>query len=757
MTRSFRILICLLLAVILVSSAAVSVFGDVTDADMVRKARFYSRLFRERYESGTEGGTEAEAEETGDTVSSVVFVSADGSDENGDGTESSPFATVTHAMEKLRETNGAGSGGATVVLGNGTFSLSEPIVITSDDSGPDRPLTIKGSGDTLICGGVYLDSSAFAKAEGDVVSLFPESVRDSIVMLDLKQYGYSPEDIAGAKTKRNYLKEAVMLSENGTLQTLCRYPNDDWSFIPEGWMLDQYGNVTDKTDNDGDPEHEAKKYVIRYDSELESHVRTWSMYDRVYVAARLNQLWCTDNTYVLEFDPEDTVMTLPYTGGYNPVPGGVFYWYNVPEELDMPGEYYVSDDAVLYYCPSADFENSSFTIPVSRGLVDITADCVTLKDLRFDASAEDGITASGDDIAVTGCEITSIHGEYAVRVTGDRAKITGNVIHDVCQTAVSVESGNIETLEKGDSLVSNNRIYNFGINDWPYTMGVDVDGAGVTVSHNEIYDSKTRGIYWDGAYMTIEYNDVHDVLTSSDDIGAISCDGRVHAGNVIRYNFIHNIGCTGVLKDINKLFPDYRYIGCAAVYGDFYGSYYECYGNVILTVNGSGFYGGGRGIGIHNNLIMDCSRWYVSLSSYDYEDFYSQGTGGTTGFASYIHNEAWTAANPDLAGLVTDLSKVDRTDPSGYAMPVGIEVRNNWIHFNKFVRDFSNWGIAPYSLSESMFFFSGDTIDVENRTNANVSVYNSKRDSLDIEEVIRMSEELTGIDYETFLSMGLEK
>ncbi len=757
MGRTNKTVICLALVILIIWGFALSAGSAAPTGDGIRKAIYYYWLFSEKYRNGgedEEAQAPAAGEREGDIL--VVHVSENGSDTSGNGTLEAPFATLQGALAKLRETSREGFAGVTVRLSDGVYRITEPIAVDDGDSSAACPLTIEGSGDSLICGGVYLESGDFTPASGETAELFPDEVRDSIVMIDLKQFGYTPEKIASMKSSRNYLLKAVMLSKNGSLQTLCRYPDGDWSFIPEGWMLDQYGDVTTVTDNGSDPEHEAKKYVIRYDSELEDHVRSWSMSDTVFVAARMNQLWCTDNTYVLGFDPDDTLMILPYTGGYNPVPGGIFYWYNVPEELDAPGEYYVSDDAVLYYLPGDDFETSSFTLPVSEGLMDIQADCVTLRNIRFDASAESGITAQGNGITVEGCEISTVRGDHALRCKGNGITVAGCEIHDVAQTAIDIDSGDLINLVKGDSVVYNNRIYRFGINNWPYTMGVNLDGAGITVSHNEIYDSKTRGIYWDGAYMTIEFNNVHDVLTASDDIGAISCDNRDHACNVIRYNYIHRIGCTGVLKDINARFPDYRYMGCAAVYGDFSGSYYECYGNVIETVNGGGFYGYGRCISIHDNLIIDCSGWYVILNSYEYEDYYNLGKGGSIGLPGHVRNEAWAEANPDLAGLVTDLSQVESTDPRGYAMPAGIEVRNNWIHFNKFIRDFTNWGIAPYSIGKAIYAFSGDSIDVpeNSHSNRNVSVYNSRRETYTIEELLEKAKDVIDLNYGTFIQMG---
>ena len=56
-----------------------------------------------------------------------------------------------------------------------------------------------------------------------------------------------------------------------------------------------------------------------------------------------------------------------------------------------------------------------------------------------------------------------------------------------------------------------------------------------------------------------------------------------------------------------------------------------------------------------------------------------------------------------------------------------------------------------------MFYFSGDTIDVEVRSNLNVSIFNSKRESVNIEELLEKARNVIDLDYETFLKIGLVK
>ena len=307
-------------------------------------------------------------------------------------------------------------------------------------------------------------------------------------------------------------------------------------------------------------------------------------------------------------------------------------------------------------------------------------------------------------------------------------------------------------------MISENDIYDFGLLSWPYTKGICIDGAGILVSHNDVHDSKTRAIYWSGAFQTIEYNDVHNVLTASDDIGAISTDDRIQAQNVIRYNYIHDIGAVGALANIKDFNPDYSYMGSAAVYGDFGGSYFEAYGNVICNVNGNGFQVGGRCISIHNNLIVNCSHWYVWDTAIQYSDYYREGKSGSSrhGYPDYIYSPAWKEANPDLASLIMDMAQTEHDDPRAWAAPVGNVIMNNWCHFNKADRYFSNWGVSPYSIEDVIYDFS-DEIDVERgqRTNRNVSNYSGKREQPDLEELITVTAKgFVDMTWEQFQTIG---
>ncbi len=689
----------------------------------------------------------------------TVYVAVNGKND-ADGTKKNPFAILPAARDAIRDIDRTGLSGIDIIVTAGVYSITEPITFNSQDSGTaDCPVRIIGEDGARIVGGVAFTHEAFTAAEGDILEYLPDP--DKIVMLDLTKYGYSPELVSELIANKDYQAVAPAFSADGALQTLARYPNeaDGWINITEGWMLDRNGNVTPYTDNDVGSDHEQfpVKTKIQYGEEHMTRVQSWHNDGNIRIAARFNQLWCSDNTKIETISAEEDIFYIPYTGGYEPLAGTVMYWYNVPEELDCPGEFYITSDAKLYYYPTDEFETAVFSLPTSDGIFNIDASYFAVENLKLESTRANGITANGNNVSIIDCEISAVAGEYAILADGDNILIEGNHIHDCRKSAVSLNTGNVETLVRGNSLITNNDIHDFGLNSWPYTYGIHITGCGSTVSHNDIYNSKTRAIYWLDAYHTIEYNDVHDVLTAADDIGAISSDHRVNVGNVIRYNYIHNIGCVGALAEIDKINPDYKYLGCAAIYGDFGGSYWEAYGNVIEHINGNGFQVGGRDIKMHGNLLIDCSNWYVWVTAMQYDDAYKYNKNYTYSVPDYVFSDVWKEANPDLASLKFDLTDVPADDPLGWAMPVGNIVQNNWIHYNRGERDQTQWGIAPYYIYAEVFMFSADTIDVRSnqKSNANTSHYNSRRENYSLEEVIKTTAaDVIEITWEQFQNIG---
>lgn len=699
---------------------------------------------------------ETDAPETGEKIAKV-YVSPNGDDENGDGSENAPYATVQMAVYATRNFSRDAYDGIDVIIKAGTYTITEPILIGSSDGGTAScPVRYVGEEGTVIVGGVALTAADFSKSKDGAVQYMPADVQDKIVQVDLTNHGYTIEQVRAKLDDRNYRYAAITFTVDGEYQTIVRFPNEDWLNIEErSTMIDQYGNPTMVTDNEGG-EFEAVTMQIEFGDEYIERVNSWHSIEYARAAGHYNVLWVSDNTKINYFVPGDDLMIVDYCGGYAPEAGGLLYWYNIPEELDIPGEYYIDENAVLYYYPKDGFEDAVISMPLSSGLLNIDdADYLTLERIHFTSSLTNGITANGTDyLTIVDCEVSSIAGEKAISANGDNIQIKGNHIHDCSKGAVSIRTGDQATLTEGNSIVYNNHIHDWGVFYYPYADAISGGGCGLTISHNEIHSSNASATSCGGAKVIIEYNEVYDLLRTSDDIGAVDNSGW--GDNITRYNYIHDVGAVGAAGAVEIL----NDMGSAAIYWDAGGSYATAYGNVIEGVNGNGIIiNGGRGCSAYQNLIINCDRWYIWTTAIIFSQMYNNGTisQSKTSYPDYVYSDVWKEFNPLPSTHVLDYSTIDPMDPRGWAAPTDNTVHDNWIHYNRGVRDFSNWGVRPYWIEDYVLQFSGEEnfdFGIDGTVTKNISTYNSRRETYNIEDLIVQAEGVIDMDLERFAKIG---
>ena len=676
-----------------------------------------------------------------------IYVSPDGNDTTGDGSISTPFATIEKARDTVRNLNKAELSGIDVIIKSGVYTLSSPIELTSADSGTEA-CTIRyiGEGNSTIVGGVALSASDFSKATGNATQYFPDDVKDKIVQIDLTTIGFTKDYLNNIMSQWSFIDKLPRLAVNGEFQTIARYPNDDYINIVSGFIE---GGESYASDN-------VSPTTINYGEEHFDRVHSWHDISSIRVYGRYSVLWASDNTEIWSFDDKEPIMIVPFSGGHDPVPGGLLFWYNIPEELDAPGEFYIDSDAILYYYPTDAFTTATLSIPLIDSLITLdSTDHVTFENLKFESANVYGITGKGDFVTVKDCELSSIIAEAAISLKGNNILIQGNHVFYVGRNGIAVETGDLPSLTKGNSVIYNNVLHDWGLYTTPYAKGINPTGCGITSSHNYLYNSNGEAFGGGGAYNVQEYNYVHDVLRNSDDLGAFS-GNTGFVGNVVRYNCIYNVGSVGAAAEAENLHK----MGSAAIYWDGGGSYAEAYGNVIETVRGHGFIlNGGRGLQIHGNLIIDCTMWYAQVVGTFYARALERDTysGTTSDYPDFVHNEAYKQANPELDLIVTDLSLTTPDDPYGWAAPAGDLVLNNWSHFNKYNRAFSNWGVRPHYIEDCVFKFSGDNIDVKkDGTDDHTSSYNSRREKVDLKDLItNVAAGVIEIDWDTFGQIGI--
>ena len=699
----------------------------------------------------------------------VIYVAENGK-KDAKGTEKAPLSSIAAARDIIRGIDKTQYKGIDVILKSGIYTVTDTIAFTAEDSGTAAcPIRYIGEEGTTIVGGVTLTSADFATATGDAVQYFPAEAKDKIVQIDLCKLGYTVEEIKNYLASNYLFSSHPFLVSNGERQTICQYPNNTWMVIDEGHWLDASGNETALEEWNSDIEHRAVATLVNYGDEYFADVTSWTSPTPKHFRGHFKFLWA-DTCGVVDSFASDSATFITSSVGYDPIAGGLVYFYNIPEVLDIPGEYYISEDAVLYYYPTEDFESAEITLPVVDDIVKLDdADYITFENLEVSTCAGNAFKLSkADHISILDCEIHAI-GDCAVSGNGLYMTISGNYIHDIGEDAINITSG-----DKYVASDYNNKslIYNNYIRDWDRTSSVayaaTVTGIGITISHNTCHDSGSKGIHvGQGINVTIEYNHVYDILREVEDCGAISGDGlKENANIIVRYNYIHDVGSPDLMELSKTKNPSILVMGAPGIYYDNMASYYTTYGNVIANIDGDGYVSnGGRRNVFTGNLVVNCSGNYVALNHFGFDGSFDEN-GKYYDIAPYprhtfYYSDAFKAENPEVAELIIDVSPDnDPYDPMVFATPAFIESRNNWIHYNTGFRAFTNWGIAPYKIEEYVWRYAEEgAIDAypgTHTTAPNMSNYSGKRAEYDLEKLI--TETAAGvieITWDQFVTIGV--
>jgi hypothetical protein len=196
--------------------------------------------------------------------------------------------------------------------------------------------------------------------------------------------------------------------------------------------------------------------------------------------------------------------------------------------------------------------------------------------------------------SIVGCTIRNI-GNGAVTITGGTKNgVTGCDIYEAGGGGINIRAGDRNTLVPAECFADNNYIHHISRLKRVYTPGITLNGVGNRMSHNVIAHLPHMAVGFGGNDHLIEFNEIYDVCYESNDAGAIYA-GRnwTYRGNIIRYNYLHDI--TG-----------FEGKGCAGIYLDDAFSSADVIGNILKNVSESIKIGGGRDNNVINNIFIDC-------------------------------------------------------------------------------------------------------------------------------------------------------
>lgn len=528
----------------------------------------------------------------------TVYVSPQGNDKTGDGTEASPFYSLNRAVEG-RLSSGSSSDTLFLRVASGAYYMQEPFVIRSPLA---RPLVIQSQGEEKprLLGGIRIDGWE-ACGDGMYRAYVPEVARYG---LDFEQF---------------YVNDRRAI--------LARTPNTEWFFVK------------------GTSEHPFVKGVRSADyavQQVDFHPADWETLLHVpsrelkHLKFRFYHKWdiTTRSPRYVEKDSCRIYMEGQGMKPWNPIQqGSRYYMYDYKAALDSPGEWFLDrEKALIYYMPREGerMEEAVCIAPVLEHWVIVQGEegkpvkDVTFENLSFQYSAyhlppegEEPAQASAnakasmqfdfaDRIRLENCEMLHT-GAYAVwfgQECNDN-RVSHCYLYDLGAGGIKVGEPYFRTsgrpVTRGN-VIDNNIITHTG-RELPCGVGIALfHTADNQVTHNEISDLLYSGISIGWVWG---YNQSETLWTNAmDDKGEmVPFQKKLESpavGNKVMYNHIHHIGW-GELSDMGAVYTLGESPGTCVSHNVIHDVYSYDYGGWGLYTDE-----GSTGVEMSYNLVYRC-------------------------------------------------------------------------------------------------------------------------------------------------------
>jgi hypothetical protein len=531
---------------------------------------------------------------------------------NSDG----PFRTLTGARNALRalKENRILSGGATVNLRGGTYQFDDTFLLSSADSGTgSNPMIWRAyRGEKVFLSGGRTITGFRLVTDPAVLARLGPAARAHVLVTDLKARGITAYGEIGQRGG-----PPMEFFVNGRRMNVARYPNQGWlqiAGVPQsGDTLYNKGLEREKR-YDGVPagRHYGR---IAYSG---SEPSRWGATRDIFVHGYWTFDWSDSYQRIESIDTARKEITLrPPHHWYGYTKNQRYYFLNVLEELDSPGEWYIDrSGGMLYIWPPSPITEANVSMLESPLITMDSCSWTRLENLTFTYSRRGGVRiGGGHDNTVSGCTFENLGGDAAIVDGGTHHGIVFCTIHDVGLGGVLLKGGDRKTLTPAGHYAEDNTIHDYST--WLRTgqYAVVMEGVGQRVAHNLIHDSPFEGVTLRGNDHVIEYNEFHHLMKETGDAGAIHT-GRdwTWQGNVIRYNYFHDLKGPGLH-------------GVMAVYLDDWASGFTVKGNLFYRAGRSTMIGGGRFNTVVENIYAECSpSLHVDARGLGWASYYFEGT-----------------------------------------------------------------------------------------------------------------------------------
>jgi hypothetical protein len=517
---------------------------------------------------------------------------------------------------------------AEIIIRKGIYTIPATIEIVGGKTWQTGiPLTIKpyGGEAVVLNGGKVISHRAIHPVtDKTFAARLPAATHNKIRVIDLRKAGVqNMGKLHSVGFHRPFEPAWLEVFFDGKPGTLARWPNDSNTVIAaviDSGAIPRWGDYSGR----------GAKFTY-----LPARPSTWKEPQKAWISGYFMWGYAADAVRLKTIDTVNKVITTaaPAIYGFaSGKPWRSWYAYNLPEEIDRVGEYYIdTDKGMLYFLPPDTLHSMEISVLETPMMAIEGVSDVKVEDLDFTCSRGMGIYMERTKgVRIQGCNFYNLGmmavcvgkgvmplkelshegtGVAAGRIVGslqqhiysnstfDREGGTDNgilncEIYNTGSGGILLSGGSRLTLEAGNNFVENCRIRDFNRIESSYRPGIWVTGAGNRIAHCEIYDAPSMAILLHGNNHLVEYNNIYRVAMTVDDMGALYY-GRnpSERGDVVRYNYFHQIG--GAHRT-NSIYHDDGACGMK-VYGNIF--YKSGHWFVLL--------GGGSDNQYTNNIFVD--------------------------------------------------------------------------------------------------------------------------------------------------------
>ena len=350
----------------------------------------------------------------------------------------------------------------------------------------------------------------------------------------------------------------------------------------------------------GSPERETLDSLVFKTNDVDSErLISWANADDM----RVHGLWGNDwSDFAMGASvDENGYITTQFPTVYKANENARFYVYNVLEELDAPGEYFIDkNNNVIYFYPTNENAQISLAVLSSPIIKFENAENVIIKNVQLSGSLNNAVNISNsNNVTATDCTINCVAGMGVEMDNCYNTTVSNCHIYDTGTGGITADGGDTITLTPSNNLIYNNKIHDYSLKKTMYSPGIRLSGVGAIARNNEIYNSDHMALNFAGNDHLIEYNDIHDVVRSTRDAAAIyAYESRVGRGNIIRHNYIHDIE-SNIVNDSDSY-------GVHAIYLDGRRDGTTVESNIFYNIRGSALWiNAGRDNIFKNNICIE--------------------------------------------------------------------------------------------------------------------------------------------------------